>query len=448
MQLSSESVSSSLGSSHTTDTSATNQYDDTINCITEKQIPFYSHIIYREMEQALKGSEICMIRTKTVARKITHPFRCLVIDIGGTTARIAAVDIDKQSQVNILEEQNWMINSSLKILNIRFLDIVCDHVKTVIESCKEKQITFDETIKVGLAWSFPFQQTKPNNGFITVAGKGYQIGDELKGVDFARVLEREMLKVDIKARICSVVNDAASVYAAGLQLDECQIGLVVGTGLNASFEINNSVLNSELSFFGPTIWNQYNDLITTQICGEVPEDSFMRKHAELYQPLEYMCAGRYFGEMVRLKISSEYPKKCGIILTPYSMSAELAVEVGSSFSNAQRVFETRLGINLEMCIYQRISDYIDTLMRKSGIILCSALLACAQMVKGHSNRQLEHINIGFVGSFFKYYTNYRTQVDELLPQYSELVGLPPVTLRYINQSNLVGAAICAASLER
>ncbi|KAF7845766.1 hypothetical protein BT93_L0723 [Corymbia citriodora subsp. variegata] len=172
----------------------------------------------------------------------------------------------------------------------------------------------EDVIPVGIAWSFPIEQTSHYSGNIQPMGKGFHCHEGIIGEDLANLIESACHQKNLNVRVRALINDSAATLLCNAYQDRnTTIGLILGTGTNAAIHVpfkliglqkfgmrsaswyqqaqdNDIVVNTELSMFGKGILYRTEWDETLNAEHRLPD----------FQPLEYMTTGRYLGEIFRL----------------------------------------------------------------------------------------------------------------------------------------------------
>ncbi|QPG74646.1 hypothetical protein FOA43_001978 [Brettanomyces nanus] len=429
-------------------------------------VPYLVEELYQELNNAYDGqSDRAMLSTETVAPSGLERGTFLAIDLGGSTLKVCVISLLGESKYRILARKTWEISNDRKVINLDFFRMMCDCVEEVLKMGR----FFDdqEIISTGISWSFPFTQTSPNNGYIYVVSKGYSLDSDTKGKNLADLFSNAMLQEKgITVRVHAVVNDAVSVYLSGSYAHSCCLGLVLGTGTNASFVVGNRVVNSELSFFGSCFASILaKNSIDRGVCShyaDIPLDNYMRTKYGVYQPLEYICGGRYLGETFRLGVvqgasSGELFEdqfvelsQCSAFTTPYHLQTDVVSKISEcSYIEAKALFDERFALELSVEDHVKIKRLVDVLTDRAATVMASMLMACAKFVNDHFKGEVreDKIRIDFVGSLLQYYTEYRKSVEVVLDRFHEQLGLPAFELIHIDDSSILGAAVSAAAFK-
>ncbi|KAK2606098.1 hypothetical protein QQS21_003493 [Conoideocrella luteorostrata] len=227
-------------------------------------------------------------------------------------------------------EKSWPISNHLKYDNAEslFLWIGKCMAEVVQEGCKTFDLPGDAPLPLGITFSFPVEQPSLETAIITSMGKGFAIpsnvdlGARLKSA-YEKCKEASLPPIYVAA----VANDSVSTLVSfifncdGVAHRRATMGLILGTGSNATIPVKLSLLhpskrprnvnvlpgekiddakiavNTEWSVNGTAppmrelgLINAWDDELSAQ--NEQPG----------FQPLEYMTAGRYLGELGRIML--------------------------------------------------------------------------------------------------------------------------------------------------
>ncbi|OLN95711.1 Hexokinase-1-like protein 1 [Colletotrichum chlorophyti] len=242
-----------------------------------------------------------------------------------------------------LKERSWPIDDHRKANDDesdpqpqRLFDWFGDRIASVVRSaCEEWNLPRDEELPLGITFSFPMVQHSISDATVMTMGKGFSIKGNaelgpllLRGYQKARDADERPLP---PIRIAAISNDTVSTLISFIYLfDEsthkkASMGLIVGTGCNATIPLPISSLGSakhptSVSTLPGESANDIRIAVNTEwsIRGTAPPlrelgliakwdsalDAALVGPNEIagFQPLEYMTAGRYLGELGRLML--------------------------------------------------------------------------------------------------------------------------------------------------
>lgn len=302
--------------------------------------------------------------------KVVNPGRYLAIDIGGTNLRVGFVELlaDGPSNEGVsvdekgfssfaahsprlrrLLEHSWPIGDQLKNLNSENLfDFIGDRIAVVVQlACKEWGFKPEDELPMGVAFSFPMEQTSLQEATLMPMGKGFALDSKVDlgaylHAGYEKYRGRELPRISVAA----IANDAVASLVSfvyqyrAMNHQKACMALICGTGTNATIPLRLSTLkeskrpntvsvipgrtaedpaiavNTEWSINGTQTVLTSLDVIT-----KWDRSLNMTVERPGFQPLEYMTSGRYLGELGRI-IFEEYlveVLKVGILQLPFQM---------------------------------------------------------------------------------------------------------------------------------
>ncbi|RMD41842.1 hypothetical protein DV735_g3264, partial [Chaetothyriales sp. CBS 134920] len=260
----------------------------------------------------------------------------LALDVGGSTFRIALVELAGRAQKEKGMVMHHMIAHKIgepvrKLEGTQFFDWMGARIKEVVDATSSlHEDRGGAPLRLGLTWSFPIEQTSHRSGKLQGMGKGFKASDGTLGIELADLLESACARQGVAVAVEAVINDGAATLLSQAYLDaSTSVGLIVGTGCNTAVYVPTSVIgssklagrdpawlekasrvviNTEMSMFGlgvlpRTRWDEIINVNTGK-----PD----------FQPLEFMTTGRYLGELLRLVIvdAVEHCQFFGGVLPP------------------------------------------------------------------------------------------------------------------------------------
>lgn len=272
------------------------------------------------------------------------------LDIGGSNLRVATVDLHGRKSVAnsmvIKHNKTFRIDSHAKALRGElFFDWVAERVREVLDEDRNTTVTAAEPISMGLAWSFPIDQTSTRSGRLLQMGKGFAASDGLQDQDLGVLITEACKRKGLDVNLRSIVNDAsATLLAQAYQEPSTRFSLILGTGVNSAAFLpltstaiqkygntppiwhnteRNVIVNTELSMHGLNIWP------ITRWDKSLNDNHILPN----FQPLEQKTSGMYLGEIARLVLieaietanlfNGALPKDLDI---PYALSTSLLAE--------------------------------------------------------------------------------------------------------------------------
>lgn len=253
---------------------------------------------------------------------------------GGTNLRVGFVELlgkdppgGMSERISRPLERSWPIDDHLKSENADSLFAWIGRciAEVVHDGCRAFNLAVDTPIPMGVAFSFPMEQRSLADASLMSMGKGFAISSDLDlGSRLLAGYGQSKGPGLPPIQVVAIANDSVSTLVSFIYSYEditrrASMGLILGTGCNATIPLklsqlhaskrpaNISVLpgeraedikiavNTEWSINGtaPPLrslgWiNQWDEILDSQ--NEAPG----------FQPLEYMTAGRYLGELGRV----------------------------------------------------------------------------------------------------------------------------------------------------
>lgn len=227
----------------------------------------------------------------------------LVIDLGGSSLKIAIVKCTSRKGENDDEIPEISIVRS-EVVDLKTANDLSDLKKYTwhdwaAEKVKEFIQETEEVPETGvLCFSFEINQKTPFSATFVKCQKYWWFSTEgLENQNVTDALNKSIREVGLKITINGILNDSVATFMTGAYLGSNNtIGLVLGTGTNASYSIGEEgkIINSEWASF------EVDKLISIdEISASFFTDS---KTGEAYRPLEVLVAGMKFPEIVKAKL--------------------------------------------------------------------------------------------------------------------------------------------------
>ncbi|ETN42920.1 uncharacterized protein HMPREF1541_02078 [Cyphellophora europaea CBS 101466] len=278
-----------------------------------------SSAIKSQYRDKLQRSDACMLPSFCHAMPTGQETGTFIaLDVGGSTFRVALVELHGRSSVSDSMTIHHMTSSKIdepirRLRGIQFFDWMAGRIEAMLLECPPSQPR-SETIALGLTWSFPIEQTSHRSGKILGMGKGFQCAHDNLGADLAELLEAACARQGRSIRVEAIINDGAATLLSQAYLDPAtSMGLILGTGTNAAAYFPTlSIGKSKFGTRSPSWFTRAERVIVNTECsmfggGILPRTSWdetLNNNHVLpdFQPLEYMTTGRYLGELMRLVI--------------------------------------------------------------------------------------------------------------------------------------------------
>ncbi|CAI5757498.1 unnamed protein product [Candida verbasci] len=458
--------------------------------LNDLNITKHSDFLLKDFKSSLKNnSKITMLTNYPIEPTGDEFGKYLVIDLGGSTLRIAVVNIDddlnksRQDRVSVVVEKKWIIENNFKTIDYNFFKFIGEKIEQTLK--EQDLIELDSVIKTGITWSFPLETTNYNNGKICHVSKGYTIDEEIYNKDLKDVLE-SVLKdnFNIQIDIESILNDSLAVYSAGCFIDDhMKLAMVLGTGFNMCCSLNKNenihddkilsnvnLFNTELSLFGTSlikdVATKYDSIIDNRFSqATLNFKTYMEadpSNSKLFQPNELMTSGRYLPELTRLilldlieneeiftninkeqlheVLSKEYDESFDGEIVCFISETEDLNEIISKFKDLYSWDILKSDILI-------IKEVLNVIIKRAAFIVATSIIGFFKLINDNNEEKIENnnITIGYVGSVLNYFHNYRILILDYVNNNEEIkkMGIT-IDLKLIENSSIIGAAIGAA----
>ncbi|KAL6062461.1 hypothetical protein STEG23_001705, partial [Scotinomys teguina] len=158
----------------------------------------------------------------------------IALDLGGSSFRILRVQVNHERNQNVCMEseayetpENIIHGSGSQLF---------DHVAECLGDFMEKRKIKDKKLPVGFTFSFPCRQSKIDEAVLITWTKRFKVSG-VEGADVVKLLNKAIKKRgDYDANIVAVVNDTVgTMMTCGYDDQQCEVGLIIGTGSNACY---------------------------------------------------------------------------------------------------------------------------------------------------------------------------------------------------------------------
>ncbi|KAL9614903.1 MAG: hypothetical protein Q9167_000645 [Letrouitia subvulpina] len=281
-------------------------------------------------------------------------------------------------------------------------------------------------------------------------------------------------RINLNIRLDAIVNDSsAAVLSRAYVEPTTRLAVILGTGINAAIHLptaslhrskfgartfpsdvdtSHVLVNTELSMFGKQAFptTRWDELLNA------------RHIMPNYQPMEYLLAGGYLGEVVR-QILVEATETAGLfngtlppsLSKPYSLDthtlASIEIDTYPALSLSCQIFRDRFPSStpptpVDMHFVRQV---ILSVSHRSQSYFTAAIHALSSILQstdeGNLTRDLDHVSIGCDGSVINKYPEYMSRSQELLDQLvaMEANGHKRVVLESAGESAVLGAGVAA-----
>ncbi|KAF1842490.1 actin-like ATPase domain-containing protein [Cucurbitaria berberidis CBS 394.84] len=439
--------------------------------------------LQRQFTPKLQASDICMLpsyndKLPTGLEKGTY----LALDVGGSTFRIALVELNGKQpgakNMSIVTMKCYKIDEKVRQRSgAQFFDWMAEKIQQALADPQLQKSTGTTSFPMGLAWSFPVEQTSTRSANLLDMGKGFRATEGLLGQDLSELIMAPCRKRNLPVHMDSIVNDSsATLLSRAYEDPSTRFAVILGTGFNISVhlpvsslattkykgypqkwldEATHVLVNTECSMFGKNIFptTRWDDQLN---------DAHVRPD---FQPFEHMISGRYLGEIVRLIIveavrtaglfSGEMPN---LLNEPYTLDtgtiAAMEMDGSKHLTNATALFQSNHSLSKpptynDIQFVRQISQLVS---HRAAAFLATgihALWALRIESEGLTSASAGRTSIGCNGSVIEKYPFFRELCQSHLDELAIASGAEPksISLEIAMESAIFGAAVAACCLE-
>ncbi|CAO2647746.1 Nn.00g086680.m01.CDS01 [Neocucurbitaria sp. VM-36] len=439
--------------------------------------------LQRQFAPKLQASDICMLpsyndKLPTGLEKGTY----LALDVGGSTFRIALVELNGRQpgakNMHIVTKKSYKIDEKVRQRSgTQFFDWMAEKIQQALADPQLQKSTDTKSFPMGLAWSFPVEQTSTRSANLLDMGKGFRATEGLLGQDLSELIMAPCRKRNLPVHMDSIVNDSsATLLSRAYEDPSTRFAVILGTGFNISVhlpiaslattkykgypqkwldEATHVLVNTECSMFGKNVFptTRWDDQLN---------DAHVRPD---FQPFEHMISGRYMGEIVRLIIveavrtaglfSGEMPNQLN---EPYTLDtgtiAAMEMDNSKHLTNAIALFQSKHPLSKpptynDIQFVRQISQLVS---HRAAAFLATgihALWVLRTESEGLTPASAGRTSIGCNGSVIEKYPLFKELCQSHLDELATATGAESksISLEIAMESAIFGAAVAVCCLE-
>ncbi|XP_059972795.1 hexokinase-2 isoform X1 [Mesoplodon densirostris] len=361
----------------------------------------------------------------------------LALDLGGTNFRVLWVKVtDNGLQKVEMENQIYAIPEDIMRGSGTQL---FDHIAECLANFMDKLQIKDKKLPLGFTFSFPCLQTKLDESFLVSWTKGFK-SSGVEGKDVVTLIRKAIQRRgDFDIDIVAVVNDTVgTMMTCGYDDQNCEIGLIVGTGSNACYmeemrhidmvegDEGRMCINMEWGAFGDdgalddirTEFDQEIDMGSLNPGKQLTSCFGEGSEADLF---EKMISGMYMGELVRLilvKMAKEELLFGGklspeLLATGHFETRDVSdIEGEKDGIRKAREILVRLGLDptQQDCVAtHRVCQIVST---RSASLCAATLAAVLRRIKENKGEERLRSTIGVDGSVYKKHPHFAKRLHK------------------------------------
>ncbi|RMX93737.1 hypothetical protein D0867_14105 [Hortaea werneckii] len=418
----------------------------------------------------------------------------LALDVGGSTMRVALVRLagaktqEGEASMQVRRIRSVVIEKRIRDLRGQeFFDWMAERIGDMLAEYNHMNGTRDALLQMGLAWSFPIEQTSPRSGKLLPMGKGFRATHGVEGEDLSELVMKSCRARGLNVEMKAIVNDGAATLLSQAYRDpSTRMSLILGTGMNAAVYLPVTALGPGKFGSRPATWHAaaHHVLVNTElsmfgkhVLPTTRWDDDLNAHHLLpdFQPLEYLVTGRYLGEILRL-ILLEAVSTAGLfggelpqyLEDPYALDTRLLADfqldtspsltaARASFLHAHpfrsgrvpRTEELKFLRDLSKLIADRAAVYLAVALHALWVVRTEAeSFSSSDEVdvddeEGGVDDEQKQVTIACNGTIVEKYPGFRAACQGFLDR---LCCLSAVTLEMAPESSIFGAAVAVSCL--
>ncbi|KAL2176249.1 uncharacterized protein P884DRAFT_300924 [Thermothelomyces heterothallicus CBS 202.75] len=367
----------------------------------------FSRKLKRQFKERLWSNPECMLPSYNSQLPTGHESgQYLALDVGGSTLRVALVELGGKgaegAEGSIIRMDTFKIDSHVRNLRgARFFDWMAERIQRTVAKDSTRGHVPEVPLLMGLAWSFPIEQTSSKGGKLSVMGKGFLAHEGLVGQDLGDIIKSACQKQGLHVELSAIVNDSsAALLSEAYVTPSTRFSLVLGTGVNIAVHLPVNTIDQPKFGDRPSSWHEKaSHVIVNTELGMFGHDILpLTKWDKLlkaahprpdFQPLEQLVSGYYLGEICRLALLDAIAST-GIfggnvppsLRTPYSLDTEtlslIEADTSPSLSDALRAFAARHPIpsyrptTADMSFLRTLASHVT---RRSASVVAASLHA-------------------------------------------------------------------------
>ncbi|PFH61562.1 hypothetical protein XA68_16985 [Ophiocordyceps unilateralis] len=443
--------------------------------------------------------------------------RHLAIDIGGSNLRVGFVHllatangshangsanghVNPPCRVRRLLERSWPIADHLKNDNADGLfRWIGSCIADVVEAgCREFGLCRETPLPLGVSFSFPTEQHSLSEATITSMGKGFAVPADVElGARLCEGYEKFRVAANLPhVVVAAIANDSVSTLVSfifnhgAVPHRRPAMGLILGTGTNATVPLRLTRLhpakrhrevsvlpgesaddvkiavNTEWSIRGTEPPLRHLGLIT-------PWDDLVSRQNEVpgFQPLEYMTAGRYLGELARIVLLAYMTEALGLspealppaLLQPHCLTTTFLSHfrppepTSALVAKLRAAFPEKTGFAWTNDLAEALYRIAKSIELRAAAIMAAAIVALLTLAEelppeGSSDGRpnVREVGVGYTGGcivhFLDYLADCQALVDDLVTarRGAGKTG-PRVVLSPCHDGGITGAGILVAA---
>jgi hexokinase len=385
------------------------------NIDAQKQVDLF----IQEMKNGLEGKESSLQMFPTFIEycgTVPEEEPVIVLDAGGTNLRSALLTFDKEKKPLV---KNFKITSmpglNHEVTKDNFFETIVSSIKDILGSSD----------KIGFVFSYPVKMFPDKDGILlrfTKEIKAREVEGQLIGKNLIDMIKKH----GFSSKRIVILNDTVASLLAGIsefyerQFDSF-IGLILGTGMNASYiEKNSEIIKGDISGLNPDGYQIIN--IEAGNFGKGPRGEIdLKFDSKTLEPgsgsFEKMFSGAYLGGLAEEVL--RFALRDGVFSKNFSENFNNSFVIESKYIDGYLYFPPKdfkmLKLLEKMDDSDRIKLYylFDNLIERAALLV-SVVLASAILKSNKGIDPCHPVCITAEGSSFYKMKNFQSRVDSYM----------------------------------
>merc|ERR1719427_617207 len=316
-----------------------------------------------------------------------------------------------------------------------------DHIASCMSDFLNRLGLSKTLLPVGFTFSFPCKQDSLDSASLIAWTKGFS-APGVEGKNVVTMLKEAIARRgDMQCNVVAVVNDTVgTLMSCAHSIEECQIGLIVGTGSNACY--------MEKSVNVQTVDVKDEDMCINMEWGAFGDDGALEDYRNDYdrtvdttsinkgrQLFEKMISGMYMGEIVRLVLCELCNKgalfgcKTSPALNTYGKfetSFVSQIEGTSDMTATQNVLASLDLLEANRADCEVVTRVCQAVSRRAAHLCASGISAVAHKIAENQRASGQvksgercHITCGVDGTVYKKHPTFADLMDQMTRQLCE-----------------------------
>lgn len=344
----------------------------------------------------------------------------LALDLGGTNFRVILLELENGKIKNETIDY-YSVEESLRLgPGVNLFKFLAECIKDFIE---KRSLKLVQQMPLGFTFSFPMSQAALDVGRLVNWTKSFNCPGVI-GEDVVAMLNVALESVGVKnVSVVAILNDTTGTLVAGSHdTADCAIGLILGTGTNASYiekaervvrwgegtardaRVKEVIMDPETGAFGD---NGCIDFIKTEWDRELDKTSLLPGSFTF----EKYFAGKYLGELVRLVFIGVVKKMGQPVPECYAVAESLTTkDVSAIIADIENPSD-----DVELTIYKNLPNSTNKIILQHICKLLSerAAILVALTIATFLNRMARpYTVIAVTGSLYKLHPTLACKLEE------------------------------------